>query len=183
MTLGVKLVEARDPATEEAVKEAERLLEVRIPEEYRRFLLQESNGGRPENCLFSREDRPRSGVDEFLGVGLEGDSDLVTIYSRYRDRMPSWCLPFASSGGDWFCLSLRDEDRGAVLFWFHEEEADEGQPPTERNLYPVAGEFDEFAAGLRPIDEAEVDIDPNKVEGVWVDPKFAEEMRRQGLMD
>jgi hypothetical protein len=34
MSLGVKLVQARGPATQEAVTEAERLLEVRIPDEY-----------------------------------------------------------------------------------------------------------------------------------------------------
>jgi hypothetical protein len=181
MSLGVKLVQARGPATQEAVTEAERLQEVRIPDEYRRFLLQESNGGRPEECIFSREDWPQP--DEFLGVGpgrgRRSGEDL-----RALPRPDAVVVPAVRELGRGLVeLSLRDEDRGAVLFWFHEEEVDEGEPPTERNLYPIAGGFEEFAAGLRPIDEVDVKIDRSKVEGVWVDPKFAEEMRRKGLMD
>jgi SMI1-KNR4 cell-wall len=181
--VGVKLEERREPATEQAVEEAERLLEVRIPDEYRRFLLEESNGGTPEPCIFWRDEWPRPGVDGFLGVGLDGDADLVHVYEQYRDRMPSWCLPFADSGGDWLCLSLREEDRGKVLFWFHEEEADEGEPATDRNLYVIEAGFDAFLNGLRPIDDVDVEIDESKVGHVQADPKFYEEMRRQGLID
>jgi SMI1 / KNR4 family (SUKH-1) len=182
--MGVNLNERREPATQQAVEEAERLLEVKIPDEYRLFLLQESNGGRPEDCIFTRDEWPQPGVDEFLGVGLGGDSDLVTIYERYSGRMPSWCLPIADpAGGDWLCLSLREGDRGTVFFWFHEEEADEGEPATERNLYRIADGFDDFLYGLVPMHEAEVEIDESQVGRSWIDPEFREEMRRRGLMD
>lgn len=70
-----------------------------------------------------------------------------------------------------------------MFFWFHEEEADEGEPATERNLYRIADGFDDFLDGLVPMHEAEVEIDESQVGRSWIDPEFREEMRRRGLMD
>jgi hypothetical protein len=98
--MGVNLNERREPATQQAVEEAERLLEVKIPDEYRLFLLQESNGGRPEDCIFTRDEWPQPGVDEFLGVGLGGDSDLVTIL-RAVQRSDALVVPANRRPGGW----------------------------------------------------------------------------------
>jgi hypothetical protein len=174
----VDLTRRHPPATEEALAEAERQLEVRIPQQYRRFLLEESNGGRPEESVFWRGTWPNPGVERFLGVGREGDADLVRTYERYRDRMPSWCLPFADAGGDLLCLSLRTEDAGAVYFWFHEEEADEGEEATERNLYRITDSFDEFLAGLTPIEEVDLPKPEGKV--LYKDEAFFKRLQEEG---
>jgi hypothetical protein len=80
----VRLVERRDPASEEQVAAAERLLEVRLPEQYRRFLVEEANGARPEQNLL-HDDESGAGVDEYLGIDQSGDSDLVVVYETFRE--------------------------------------------------------------------------------------------------
>jgi hypothetical protein len=171
------LVERRDPASEEQVAAAERLLEVRLPEQYRRFLVEEANGARPEQNLL-HDDESGAGVDEYLGIDQSGDSDLVVVYETFRDRVPSWLLPVAHApGGNLICLSLREEDRGTVWFWDHEQEAEEGDPPREDNLTMVAESFDEFASRLVAPDDA--DVPEPTVREVWVDPKLDEILRRQ----
>jgi hypothetical protein len=80
-------------------------------------------------------------------------------------------------GGNLICLSLREEDRGTVWFWDHEQEAEEGDPPREDNLTMVAESFDEFASRLVAPDDA--DVPEPTVREVWVDPKLDEILRRQ----
>jgi hypothetical protein len=70
-----------------------------------------------------------------------------------------------------------------VFFWFHEEEADEGEPATERNLYRIAYMSAASLSVPVPMHEAEVEIDESQVGRSWIDPEFREEMRRRGLMD
>ena len=144
----IEFISPCEPATEEEVTEAERLVEVRIPEDYRGFLLGECNGGRPKTNVLDDDDAG-VGVDEFLGVGTGGDSDIARVYETSRDRMPSWLLPVAhAAGGNLICLSLREEDRGSVWFWDHEVEAEEGREATEENLTRVDDRFSSFVSRL-----------------------------------
>jgi hypothetical protein len=55
--------------------------------------------------------------------------------------------------GNRFCLSIESPDFGSVYFWDHEEE--EGEEPTELNLYHVADSFAEFWNRMEPIDPDE----------------------------
>jgi hypothetical protein len=168
----VPLAEARPPADEEQVAAAERQLEVAIPDQYRRFLTGEANGGRPQQNVLPDDDSG-AGVEEYLGVGLSGDSDLVAVYSEYRDRVPAHLLPVAHApGGNLICLSLQD---GSVWFWDHEGEADPGQPAREDNVTQVADGFDAFASRLAPPDQ---DGPEPRVREVVLDPA-AEEFLRQ----
>jgi hypothetical protein len=70
-----------------------------------------------------------------------------------RNRIPSRLLSIAYDDfGNRFCLSLGPPDCGHVLFWDHEEEADDDEDPTESNLYHVADTFAEFWNRMEPID-------------------------------
>jgi SMI1-KNR4 cell-wall len=178
---------ANEPASEDAVRDAERQLEVALPVEYRLFLTTQANGGKPEDNLFRAEgEDPGASIRYFFGVGLPEDADhdidLVRRYDFYRDRVPSWAVPVGEDGtGNLILISIREDDLGSVWFWDHELEAEEGEPATEENLTLLAGGFDEFLSRLEPLSDD--DLPEADQDRGWIDPAFAEEMRRQGLMD
>lgn len=168
------------PAPDEAIAGAERQLEVRIPRDYRQFLLEVCNGGRPEDNVFERlDDDVSTGVVSFLGVGRpDAHDDMVKVYEIFKDRVPSWLLPVArAEAGNLICISIRKEDEGAIYFWDHELEADEGEPPTEENLTLLADSFRSFASALRPTAGEEMPQDM-EVKRAWVDPAFLEQLKK-----
>lgn len=69
----------------------------------------------------------------------------------FRDRVPGWLLPVAQDAyGNLFAISLREQDRGSVWFWDHEEEADEGEPASEDNIERRAPDWQTFIEAIRP---------------------------------
>lgn len=123
-----------------------------IPAAYRRFLL-EHNGGWPEPGDFSitwaNGRQEQISVEWFLPVNTQEVIDLEATLKVYRDRVPEALFPIARAGGGLVCVTVAGEQQGQVFFWDHEEEAEEGEPPTWDNLYPVAEHFDAFLANLR----------------------------------
>jgi hypothetical protein len=179
--LNIDFLTPPEPADEMSVAQAERRLGRRIPEDYREFLLQERNGGRPAAnvSVLPEARRVGVGVTDFLGVGHPDDTDLVRVSAQYRDRVPADLLPVAhAEGGNLVCLSLVGRDPGAVYFWDHEEEADEGAPPTRENLYRIAGSFRDFAASLRPA--SDTPASGPVVRDAWIDPAFLRELQEPG---
>lgn len=118
-----------------------------IPAPYRAFLLKH-NGGQPEQPFdFSMRDnsgRDQVGtVDTFLGINAKEFFNLESYLKTYEDRIPSNFFPIANDpGGNLIVMATEGEKEGAVYFWDHEFEADEGQPPTDRNLYFIADSLD-----------------------------------------
>ncbi|MCA1612880.1 MAG: SMI1/KNR4 family protein [Acidobacteria bacterium] len=145
-----------DPGAPVAVADlnaAERRSGRSLPPEYRQFLLTH-NGGRPRQpCDFSMSDSrgvSQTGtVDRFLGVNTPEFFNLEHYLKIYAERVPPNLLPVAyDPGGNLLCLSAAGEDEGAVYFWDHEFESEEGTPPTRDNLYLVAPSFDQFLTKL-----------------------------------
>lgn len=67
-------------------------------------------------------------------------------------QFPMDRLPVARDEyGNLYTLSLREKDFGSVWFWDHEEEADEGDPPSEDNIEHRADGWNEFLAGLQHV--------------------------------
>ena len=138
-----------------------------VPETYRSFL-SISDGGRPVAGYFS----PRIGVTEFLGVG-----QIRKTSTQMSGRLPARCLPFANaSGGNLLLLSSSGPLAGAVFFWDHEAEGDQGAA-VER----VANSFDEFALRLGVVPDE--DLVGYKVLSVEIDPEFLREIKEQERLD
>ena len=139
------------PLQEVDIVGVERRLGIHLPSDYRSFLLTH-NGGYPEPSVFTIS-RGVSGelgvVNRFYGIWKEKEYDLLSEVETFQGRMPANLLPIACDpGGNQICLSVSGSDRGKVYFWFHEEEADEGEPPTYDNVYFVANSFGELLDNL-----------------------------------
>jgi hypothetical protein len=177
----IEFLTPAQPTDEASVAQAERRMGRRIPRDYREFLLRERNGGRPAAnvSVLSEARRVGAGITDFLGVGRPDDTDLAGVAAQYRDRVPADLLPVAhAEGGNLVCLSLSGDDPGAVYLWDHEEEAEEGEPPTRRNLHRIAGSFRDFAASLRPASDAPAGGPVARY--AWIDPAFLRELREPG---
>lgn len=143
MTVGHRRREP--PAPAEQIDALEQRLGQALPDEYRAYLI-EGDGGR----FWDNSEAAKT----VFGVGDVPDwASLWDKLDAYDDRVPEWLLPVAGDEyGNLFCLSLRETDRGTVWFWFHEEEADEGETPTEDNLTYKAASWSAFLETLQPVE-------------------------------
>lgn len=131
------------PAGPEQLRRLAERIGVPLPASYREYLL-EQDGGRlaPNN----------EAVKTVFGLGDVPDgSNMWRKLTTYAGRVPNWLLPVASDEyGNLFAVSLRQQDNGSVWFWDHEEEADEGEPPSEENIAYKGEDWPGFVAGLAP---------------------------------
>lgn len=121
-----------------------------LPDAYRQFLL-DHNGGTPQPDCVDVPGFGETDVQVFYGI----DRDVETSSLRWnldtlKERLDRSLVPIAcDSGGNVFCLSLRPDDKGAVIYCDLDSVfGDYGKAPP---LYPVAADFDEFLNRLRPV--------------------------------
>jgi cell wall assembly regulator SMI1 len=159
----VTIHDSFSPALSEVdIARFEELIDSRLPADYRRFLLAH-NGGRPEPSVFSvygqtnKYDEPfnqSSVVNWFFGLHDGEHYRLTELLHWMGDRVPANLLPIGEDPfGNMICLSLSGPDRGTVYFWDHEDESEEGEPPTYRNIYFIAKSFDKFLNMLHDLPE------------------------------
>ena len=139
------------PAINSEIEEAEKLLGYKLPAEYISFLL-EFNAAIPEDNVFD-EDLTVS-VDRFIPV-----SEIATRAKKV-DGLPEGAIPIAeATSGNLIYFKKASEE---VMFWDHEIDNDK----------KLASSFDEFLIKLLPFDMKSVQLKPEQVKSVWVDPNF-----------
>lgn len=124
---------------------------VRLPADYRSFLL-EQVGGFPQAYLSRFGDN-----GDFIAhiYGLRSATEWKRLSSVVAEfgHDTSLFLPIAvSNGGNYFLLRVCDPDYGAVYFWDHELE--DASPPTFESMIHVASSFTAWIESLEiPSDE------------------------------
>ena len=141
----IQIEDSNPPISENEIRDVEQKFGIQFPEQYRQFLLQH-NGGHPEPNVFAVPGDPIPGQSSMLEWFYCIDSTDVNHIERmiltFRERMPSECIPIGCDpGGNQICLVISGDDAGKIFYWDHEEEADEGDPPTYRNMYLIADSF------------------------------------------
>jgi hypothetical protein len=123
---------------------------VRLPLEYRRFLLAD-NGGRPVEPVFpivGLANNPYGRVQ--ILFGLDRDIESVNLdwnQAVMSDQLPAEWLPIGATGtGDVLCLDVRGNGGPVVLC---DEHVDVGAETAPR-LYHVADSFRAFVESLQP---------------------------------
>jgi hypothetical protein len=141
----------------EDVRAIEAQAGIRLPDEYKTFLLR-YNGGRPRPSAFPIQglvNNPFGVIQVFFGIDDPVEScNLDWNIKTLGRRLPANLFPIAcDDGGDIVCLSLSGDDVGSVLFWDCYDEPDE---PSYVNVYRIAESFPAFLAGLQPLPEVPV---------------------------
>ncbi|MDQ3234082.1 MAG: SMI1/KNR4 family protein [Pseudobdellovibrionaceae bacterium] len=141
------------------IENFEKLINFKLPESYKSFLL-EVNGGIPENMLLfpfvnKKGKSTHESIQRFYGlldenVGLKYQFEL---YHKQQKRMPTGLIPIGhDGGGNKICLLVSDIGYGKIYFWEHDDEVDfdddeEALEPM-RNTHLVADSFIDFVSKL-----------------------------------
>lgn len=131
--------EIADPpvAGEARVREVERELGVRLPEDYVE-VARENQGRAPSPATVSLGESSKTVLGYLLHFEAEPQyASLVGAWRAIRDALPEGVIPFAEDpAGNFFCFDYRaDEMNPPVVFWPHE------QP---ERMIPVAAGFNEL---------------------------------------
>ncbi|MDT4329063.1 SMI1/KNR4 family protein [Methylomonas sp. MED-D] len=143
-----EIIESAVPLSESDIERIEERIGIKLPSELKMFLLK-SNGGKPKPDTVCFEGEYFDSVAFFYGEEFRSYvSDLILSTENYRDLIPGHYLPFGESpGGNVYCLSLKDEDYGAVYYWDHEMANYDGEP-WEENMTKLSNALSEFIDGL-----------------------------------
>jgi hypothetical protein len=135
--------------TQADIDRVERETATKLPRSYTTFLLRH-NGGLPAPDAFpivGMDKNPYGIIQEFFGVDCTiTSSNLKWNYDTLKGRLPDNLFPIACTpSGDILCLVLELADEASVVLWdFYAEH----HPPTNANVYQVAGSFEKFLGGL-----------------------------------
>lgn len=126
----------------------ERMYGVELPVEYKEFLVEYGGCFVKENRMYQPIEvtpvTPEDGFDSIGGFyGVTNNAyDIESTIHTYKDTLGNAVIPIADAdGGDLICLGLKEQYRGKIFFWYHEDEAtDEGK----EYFYLIANSFEEF---------------------------------------
>ena len=135
---------------ESAVSVLEGFLGLRIPGDYRVFLLND-NGEWGGGKDFNVPGQGSTSLSYFFPLVSKILADNLPYKIKlYKRRIPEEMLPIGSdTGGNLFLLSLKGKDRGAIFFWDHEMEADEDEQPYYENIKVLSRNFNDFLKLLK----------------------------------
>jgi hypothetical protein len=120
---------------------------IKLPKDYRDFLLQ-FNGGSPHP---NKSQPPSTHVTYIFGMH-NGDyhASLYKHVEMFERRLPFSTFPIASdSFGNLFIMSLHSDGYGHIYFWDHEGEPAHQDGLYVDNCYFVAYSFSEFINNLK----------------------------------
>ncbi|HYV48591.1 MAG TPA: SMI1/KNR4 family protein [Myxococcaceae bacterium] len=132
---------------------------VHIPDPYRAFLLR-ANGAELALPIFHYRRSPQGRIREgsihaLFSINHENAmmdlGEHVHTYIVWSRRIPYDLFPIGTDTGSNLILMGDVGPRlSQIFYWIHDFEASDGEPPTERNVYPVSNSLDEFLASLKP---------------------------------
>ena len=135
--------------TSEKLMEFEQAYKLKLPDDYRLFLLTYNGGSpSPEVVDFIEHGKKQSDIVNYLCGIHEGEywASLEWHMEMFKQRIPAGFIPFGyDPGGNLFLLGTNDENIGKVYFWDHENEAalfDE--EPSFKNMSLITNSFTEF---------------------------------------
>lgn len=136
------------PLGEVDIEGVEREMGVRLPDDYRSFLLR-FNGGQPTpDAFLFRGGSDGSLVNIFFGVNHpDPRHDLVRVWRDNRRVLPPDLLPIGyDAGGSLLLVGVSGERRGRVYFEFHELAGEDDDPMNEESMGDIADSFTDFIA-------------------------------------
>ncbi len=135
--------------TPEKLKEFEQTYGVKLPVDYRSFLLK-YNGGSPEPEIvdFIQYGESQSDIVNYLCGIHNGEywASLEWHMNMFKGRILAEFIPIGyDPGGNLYLLGVEGEHLGRVYFWDHENEAGIfDEEPSFKNMSFIANSFTEF---------------------------------------
>lgn len=125
-----------------------------ITKELHSFLIN-YNGSTPEPNFFRVNKDTECSINKFIPLG-----EMIKEKNSYLNDLGSNYYPIADAeGGNYLVIDF--SDRCSVYFWDHEQ---------FDKLFFIAKDIDSFLKKLDRLEE--INVEPEDVISVWVDPKF-----------
>ena len=139
---------SKNENTYKTIEMIERLYDVDLPVDYKEFLVEYGGCFVKKNRMYQPIEvtpvTPEDGFDSIGGFyGVTNNAyDIESTILTYKDTLGNAVIPIADAdGGDLICLGLKEQYRGKIYSWYHEDEAtDEGK----EYFYLIANSFEEF---------------------------------------
>lgn len=137
---------SQQPLTERDISMLEAQTGIKLPDDYKQFLLQH-NGGRPSPKRFvTRDKKVESMVAKFIPLADIPDDNLreeIEGITQAR-QIPANLIPIAIDPADnRVVLSVSGKDCGKVYYWSWDEE-DEDHEPSYNYMRLIADSFNDF---------------------------------------
>ncbi|WP_341751165.1 SMI1/KNR4 family protein [Candidatus Tisiphia endosymbiont of Piscicola geometra] len=153
MMNNIEVEESKRPTNLEEIEKFEKLIQAKLPKDYKKFLLKH-NGGHPITETFKliepvNAKNTEIGVEWFFALYDGEYSNLTLEFQRTRDELIDKLvvfLPIAYDSGGKICLSIRGDDYGKLYYWttnwsfWDKDDLD--------YLYLISNNFTDFINGL-----------------------------------
>jgi hypothetical protein len=150
----IEVEESKPPTNFSEIEKFEELVEAKLPEDYKQFLLKH-NGGHPITDGFKliqpiNEKNKEAGIAWFYAL-YDGDgSNIIKEFKRSRDELPDNLLPIAHGSGGRTCLGIKGKEYNKVYYWTTNWSFWRGEEYNK--LYLAANSFSEFINGMFQIE-------------------------------
>jgi hypothetical protein len=129
--------------SEKAVRKLEKDFRIKLPEDYRNFLIRDNGGGVDDAYIYVKE------LDEYMlmgllyGTGVEGGfADIVKINDEYYDDIPKNSLLIGEDEGGGFILLVADGENDGI--WYYDHTYFFEPSNDELNTYFICETFSDF---------------------------------------
>jgi len=145
-----RLHDSYAPVSEEDLRLLEKEIGAPLPKEYREFIRSRNGGDFPYEVEFhTAKGEPVSRLKGLYGAGVPGNDEIGDTYRTLSAHLPEGLVPIGNdSGNGQTCVKVSGNDLGSIWIWQLNDPDDHG--------VRVANHFDEFMAGLRYGDSANV---------------------------
>jgi hypothetical protein len=148
---------SREPADINHVTAFERRRGIKLPESYRRFIL-EQNGGEPDPNYFEINGFEGGGslLDYLADIAPDSTGGLDKLIDMFPGRLPAGFIPIGlDPGGSLICLGLNAPCEGKIYYWDHEMALDSKglNKRNMSNMYWLADDIYELLNRLADLPE------------------------------
>lgn len=132
----------------------EQKLSIRLPEDYRKFLLRYNAAKVRPNLFWIPAENEENVVRYFMGLCPQPHPkwcDLEYVQSMYEGRVSADLFEIGvDEDSSVICMSLLKETFGKIYFWDRHEENMDVEEPDNSNVHWLADSFSEFLGKLYP---------------------------------
>lgn len=135
---------------EERIKEFEELIGASLPEDYKKFLLEDVNdtykrGMYVYENMDGQSRKITTILKNFLTLEKDEEINLFNVFSEHKHELPKGVVPIATNVGiDYAVISLNKKNYGCIYHWSYKDEPEVIKRPSYKNMYLVANSFSEF---------------------------------------
>jgi hypothetical protein len=129
--------------SEEAVRKLEKDFRIKLPEDYRDFLIRDNGGSVTGGHLYVRDLEEDMPMGYFFGLGIKkGFADITEINEEYGDDIPKKSLLIGTDVGSGFILLVADGKNDGIWYYDHTYFFDKSND--ELNTYFICETFSDF---------------------------------------